>query len=187
MIRSESLSSPCSGESSTEAGDYGYLEHAAHVCTTASPQPAKRENKTSLYVNAEPLCMHAQVLLKVRETSVQGHTGKSETRRNITRFTWENRSEHESRAWEQSMNTSHCLWVLCGWIISVRETQWSRGNINYHTSETAVHGFSYSSMIISSSTSLTSDYFLSPHSSPEAASQKLLPAFFLCSHSFRLS
>lgn len=153
------------GRAAQKQGIMG-LRSVQLTCSRASPRPVEHENETSFYADVEPLCMHAQMLLKRRETSGKGHTGKSETRRNTTCFTWVNHREHERRAWARS--------AACGSYLD-ESSQSGRLNgadkiytITHHKLWCVV-----SSMLISSSSppsmSLISNFLHSPHSSPRGA------------------
>lgn len=117
------LSSPCSVERSAEAEDYGsLLERRSSRVAQLHREPARHEKQTSLRVDVEPLCVHAQKHLTDRaRRKVRKHA----------RFTWADLGEHESRAL-----TRLGSWILSGWIVSVGEAQWSGENTSYHTSQT---------------------------------------------------
>lgn len=108
-----------------------------------------------------------KVKRNVRRT-VRGRTGKVGNAQ----------EDHVSPKWTcESRNTPAVCAFLSGWIISAGETQWSGENGKHHTSQSVELGFSYSSMLISSSSppsmSLISDFLTLLH-------RELLPLLKNC-------
>lgn len=139
------------------------------TCRTASQRPVKHENKTSLYVDVELLCVHAQVLLKWRETFDKLYKGTQE-RRNHTG------ALHASPEWtSESMRAEHeCVLLFPMWMNHL--SQWSRENKLSHTTDC---GARIQLSLQPPSMSLISNFLLSPHSVPPGSCPPLLKNCYL--------